>query len=117
MRLSLVTYLLTFTIFECKAAITRIVVPNNNNKYLNYPPYAGIAQNGNNVVPIPPGDGTTANGNYQCVPSGTCPDGGGGGGGGDDEIDIRIVTPVSVRLQTHFFKVFYPFQDRDKHKI
>lgn len=82
MSLSVVAYLLTCILLECSGARPRIVVP----------PYAGIAQNGGNVVPIPPGP-TGGNGDYQCVPSGTCP-----GGAGDDEIDIRIVTPVSERF-------------------
>lgn len=90
MKLSVTTYLLTFTILECRGAITRIVVPNNN-KHLNFPHYAGFAQN-DNVVPIQPGP--AGNGDYQCVPSGTCP-----GGGGEDEIDIRIVTPVSFVIR------------------
>lgn len=67
--------------------MTRIVVPNRH--HVNFPHYAGIAQNGN-VNPFPSAPGGATNGDYQCVPAGTCP-----GGSGDDGIDIRIVTPVS----------------------
>lgn len=91
MKPSLIVYLLTYIVLECSGAITRIVVPNNNNHHLYFPQYAGIAQNGN---PFPGPPSNSGNGDYQCVPSGSCP---GGGGGGDDEIDIRIVTPVSFR--------------------
>lgn len=91
MKLSLFAYVFIVLFLEIKAARTRIVVPNNNNPYLNFPQYAGIAQNGNPFPTSAPG--STGNGDYQCVPSGSCP-----GGTGEDEIDIRIVTPVSQQI-------------------
>lgn len=70
--------------------MTRIVVPNGHHS--NFPQYAGVAQN-NNGNGFPPAPGGASNGDFQCVPSGSCP-----GGSTEDEIDIRIVTPVSLKL-------------------